>query len=366
MRKFIAFLYLAVFLAGVVSVLLSGAPPDLSGGRPENRDPTLRERLGHAARDERAKAKTPIFYPPGHFHTGPITVSIASLWPDARIYYTTDGSEPTENSAPYGQPLALGTDAGTKCVVVKAVAISDGRTSSVAAHSYFFDPDIKNRFTSYVFSLSTNEANLYDHEYGILVPGKRRADAVTLHPDGAADAHDANYKGRGRDWERPVYVEAFSPEGKRIVSQGAGVRVFGAGSRHYAQKSLRLTARKFYEPKAGKFNYPFFPEVALASAKNPSPMLSWDSLILSNGGDDPNNAQIRTSLVSRIAAEAGYPYVAPMSSAAVFLNGKYYGHAFLTTRVDDSFLAELYDAPKSDFIILAGGVKQLIPFLIQK
>lgn len=35
------------------------------------------------------------------------------------------------------------------------------------------------------------------------------------------------------------------------------------------------------------------------------------------------------------------------------------GHAFLTTRVDDSFLADLLDVPRKDITVLGGGVREL-------
>lgn len=356
MRIFVVALLLAAL---ALCILSSGfSSPETFESRPAARYPALRERIARAARDENEKAEKPRFAPAGHFYAGTAVVSISSGLPDARIHYTTDGSEPTENSPLYTRPLSLEPGVGTtNCVVVKAVAVSSGRTSPVTTHSYFLDPGITTRFDSYVFSLSTDDDNLYDHDKGIMIPGKRRADSVALYPDKSVDAHDANYKGRGRKWERPVYVEIFQPDGTRVIAQKAGLRVFGGGTRHFAQKPLRLIARKIYTPKTGKFHYPFFPE--LAPEKNPSPILSYDSIILSNGGNDLTNAQIRTPLLSRIAAEAGYSHVAPVRSAAVFLNGKYYGHAYLTIRLDDSFFADLHNAPRDNFIVLVGGNKVL-------
>jgi hypothetical protein len=348
---------LFIVLCSLCVALSFIVPPDVPAFRPVSQTPTLRESIGHSVLSEKETALAPHISPPTHFYAETTAVSIGSRLPDAKIYYTLDGSEPTENSIPYTRPLILEPKDGANCVVVKAVTVSNDRTSPVVTHSYFLDANIRNRFSSYVFSLSADNRNLHDHERGILVPGKLREESEALHPDKREDEHNANYKGRGRDWERPVYVEAFTPDGKRVVAQKAGLRVFGGVTRHYAQKSLRLIARKFYEPKAGKFSYPFFPE--LAGEEGGLPMLSYDSLVLSNGGQDLTDAQIRTALNTRMAASAGYPYVAPMRSAAVYINGKYYGHAFLTVRIDDSFLADLYDAPRDNFILFTGGIKAL-------
>ncbi|MDR1778049.1 MAG: CotH kinase family protein [Desulfovibrio sp.] len=353
MRLFIVLLFAALGLACLGAAHISPVP---AAQRP-SREPNLRESVAWAIKDEQGRLLTPQFDPAGHFFSKTTVVSISLGSPGGRIHYTVDGADPTEHSPLYTGPVVLEPEKGARCVVIRAVAVSGGQTGPVVTHSYFLDPDIRTRFSSYVFSLSTNEDNLYSREDGILVPGKRRELSEALHPDREMQAHDANYKGRGRDWERPVNVEVFSPNGERVIAQKAGLRVFGGVSRHYSQKSLRLIARKAYEPGAGKFRYPFFPELAAENLKNP--IVDYDELVLSNGGQDLTDAQIRTPLASRIAAEAGYPWVAPVNSAAVYINGDYYGHAFLTTRVNDSFLSDMFDAPRDDFIIMKGGVKEL-------
>ncbi|MDY6384305.1 MAG: FN3 associated domain-containing protein, partial [Bacteroidales bacterium] len=49
-----------------------------------------------------------------------VTISVDA--PDAEIHYTTDGSEPTENSSVYGTPFAI-----NRSQVVKAAAYRNGR-----------------------------------------------------------------------------------------------------------------------------------------------------------------------------------------------------------------------------------------------
>lgn len=355
MRTTIICLFLAVALACVaLSFLL---PSGISGlSSPSGRE-NLREIVGYTIQQEKERIEKPVFSPSMHFYTESVQVKISSGRPDAQIFYTVDGSSPTMSGTIYTGPITLVPGQGKTCVVVKAVAVIDGQESAVSTHSYFIEPGIRARYGSYVFSLSTDNENLYGDDAGILVPGKLRASSVQRHPEKDTDAHDANYKGRGRNWERPVDVEVFNPDGVRLLSQKAGLRVFGGVSRHYPQKSLRLTARKTYEPAAGKFKYPFFPELAREDAK--FPVFSYDALMLSNGGQDLYDAQIRTPLIARIAARAGYPWVSPVHSAAVYINGAYYGHAYLTSRMDDSLLESFLNRPREDFSAFNGGVKRL-------
>lgn len=62
------------------------------------------------------------------------TVELTSKSTDATIYYTTDGSEPTEESTRYERPITL-----TESCTLKAIAIRDGYKSEVASAEYTFD-----------------------------------------------------------------------------------------------------------------------------------------------------------------------------------------------------------------------------------
>lgn len=355
MRTTIICLFLAAALTCVaVSFLL---PSGISGGVSPSERENLREVVGYTIQQEKERIERPVFSPSMHFYTESVQVTISSVRPDAQIFYTLDGSCPSKSGVIYTGPITLASQQGKTCFVVKAIAVTDGQKSAVSTHSYFIEPGIHSRYGSYIFSLSTENENLYGHDLGILVPGKLRAESVQRHPEKDEGAHDANYKGRGRRWERPVDVEIFTPDGVRLLAQKAGLRVFGGVSRHYPQKSLRLTARKTYEPAVGKFKYPFFPELAREDAR--FPVFSYDALTLSNGGQDLEDAQMRTQLATRIAAQSGYLWVSPVHSAAVYLNGDYYGHSYLTTRVDDSLLESFFNRPREDFLVLTGGVRIL-------
>jgi hypothetical protein len=60
-----------------------------------------------------------------------VTVTIVTATPLATIYYTTDGSNPTESSSLYGGGFSVNTPAGTGgVVIVKAIAIKSGMLNS--------------------------------------------------------------------------------------------------------------------------------------------------------------------------------------------------------------------------------------------
>ena len=62
--------------------------------------------------------------------TGKYRVSIESLTSAAKIYYTTDGSEPTEQSSLYNGEFVVNAMTGGHETVIKAIGIADGYNSS--------------------------------------------------------------------------------------------------------------------------------------------------------------------------------------------------------------------------------------------
>lgn len=69
---------------------------------------------------------TPTFVPAAGTHGAPLTVTINCSTPDADIYYTTDGTTPTDQSQIYTNPVIL--EAGE--YVMKAIAYKTGMTPS--------------------------------------------------------------------------------------------------------------------------------------------------------------------------------------------------------------------------------------------
>jgi len=81
------------------------------------------------------KVSTPQFGLAAGTYTEDKTVTITSAISDAVIHYTTDGSDPDENSAVYSAPVTVSGDGTT--LVLKAIAVKEGmENSTISQRSY--------------------------------------------------------------------------------------------------------------------------------------------------------------------------------------------------------------------------------------
>jgi hypothetical protein len=291
----------------------------------------------------------------GFFYDSNIEVAITASISEAVIYYTTDGAEPTSESKRYEQPLTFTALKDTRAVVLKAFAVYEDTVTRPVAHTYFLGKDVASRVETMVFSISTNEEYLYDYDTGIFVAGRLRDEYIAENPKVHIDPPaPANFNIRGLEGERPVYVEAFTADGERVVAQAAGLRVSGGWSRAENQKSLRLIARNMYEPGVGKFRYAFFPDETTLDGYGVL-LDKYDSILLRNGANDRDFGMLRDEVASKLARDAGFAAVSPYRAASVFLNGEYYGFAWLRAVINEQYLMDVYGAPTSDFEIAGDG-----------
>ncbi|PIS30311.1 MAG: hypothetical protein COT43_02070, partial [Candidatus Marinimicrobia bacterium CG08_land_8_20_14_0_20_45_22] len=262
----------------------------------------------------------PVFSFKGGWYSDPFD-AILNAQDETVVHFTTDGSEPTETSETYRNPIPI-----TRTTVLRAKAFRSGwMTGQSVTHSYFLDAphDLP------VISISTNPENLWDADSGIYVMGKN---ASSENP-----YFGANF---WQDWERPVNVEMFENTGTPAFNIDAGVKIFGQWSRAFPQKSLVVFARSEYG--YGKISYKIFPD----RSSN-----SFESVLIRNSGNDWGYTMFRDGLMQGLAEGMNLELQA-YRPVAVYLNGEYWGLQNLREKVDENYLAEHFDVDPSDVDIL--------------
>lgn len=273
---------------------------------------------------------------------------------EGRIYYTLDGTDPDEEQTLYQEPIMLKADEDTKVISVKAKAFfDDGTQSETMVRTYFIGSKVEDRFSTLVFSVTTDPYNLYDYEYGIFIEGKLRDDYVKDHPHQKIDPPaPANFNMRGRDSEREVFLEVFEQDGTKIAAQAAGIRVYGGWSRANLQKSIKIYTRKDYDKENNKLRYEFFPWKITAEGR---PADAFNRLVLRNCGNDNGFGFIRDELFQTLAGQAGYMDYEAVRPAVLYVNGDYRGVFWLHEVYDDDYFDENYGNYDGEFQVLEGG-----------
>lgn len=287
---------------------------DMSSGRAAGSDDRVffRRPTPGKANDDEARtgyAPEPRFDPPGGFHEGPVRVRIAVDDPEAEIRYTLGGEAPGPNSPRYTEPIEIENGS-----VIRAVARRDGLLPSpVVTHTYLIDAV----HAVPAVALSTTPAWLFDEVHGLYVDGPD-ADPEWPH-------RGANYYSRR---ELPAHLELIETDGRSALALDAGIRIYGAFSRIYAQKSFMVTARDRYGLE--EINYPLFPDKDVIGVKK---------VVLSTGGSDSIYSKIRDVVVTGLAARTGLDYQ-EHQPAVLYINGEYWGLYYLRESKGKYFLAE--------------------------
>lgn len=214
-----------------------------------------------------------------------------------------------------------------------------------------------------VISLAMDYEDLFDPAEGIYVKGDAYAEDIAnyisengkLKDAETARALDANYKMRGRDWERRAQMTMLemSPDGAvEVLSQGCGIRIQGNYSRSDLQKGFRLYARSDYGEK--KFAYPVFGNGYVNDAGEI--MDRFDTLVLRAGGNCAFTAKFNDtywqSLVDNSACD-----IQRSRPCVVYLNGEYWGLYVLQEDYSDDYFEDKHGVDKKDVVVYKGDAE---------
>ena len=252
--------------------------------------------------DSNKQVQDPEFSPRGGIFSGPQSIRLTSV-PGGTVRYTLDGSAPTRESEVFSGPILI-----SETTVIRAKGFKENLLpSEVVTCSYVIDEPA--RFP--VLSIATPPEYLFDEEIGITVGicvSDRHGEPGEEPP---FDPH-ANF---WQNWERPVHIEYFTPEGKEGFAQDAGIAIFGGLlGRQLRQKAFTLFARNKYGDS--DFDFPLFPT---------KPINSYRRFILRASSNDFNRTYLRDAMMQSLVIgqmDIDYQAYQPVS---VYINGEYWG-----------------------------------------
>ncbi len=311
-------------------------------------------------------AGPPQFSLPGGLYTGTVTLtlSVASPPPGMHIYYTLDGSEPTNgvSSTPYdympqetrngalenGQgphgPVSCQTYEYTAPISISSTTVVRARvyatnymSSDIITHTYLIN--LANPSNLAVVSVSSPPRYLWGNYRDVTTGG-----ILVMGPN--LEYPGSSYGGpywynmsnlMADEWNRPGHVEFYEPNGTMAFNQDIEIRSGGSSTQLGPQKPMVL-----YAVGGERFNYKVFPDLDLDSFR---------ILVLHMSGDDWPFTQFRDATVHGLLRDIdvdtqGY------RPAVVYVNGAYYGCMSIRERRNKDYVASHHDVDPNNLDIL--------------
>lgn len=248
----------------------------------------------------RVKIPTPSMEPGLYSQT--ITVALSG---EGTIFYTLDGSHPTESSSVYSGPITI--DGVT---TIRTFAKSGNRVSELGAYTYLVGIEhtlpvvyvsIPNRYVTGSEGIVTNKAKTIEKEC-----------VLSLYEDG-----------------------------KMKFSVPCGFRLHGNDSRNGAKQNFQLRFRSQYG--LGRFKYKLFDDLDINS---------FDSLLLKGGSEDYPYAMIRDEFCTGLVNGTTHLYVLACKPCVLYLGDQYWGIYYLRERFSDDYVADHFDVSKKSVDLL--------------
>ena len=265
----------------------------------------------------------------GFFNSTPLILEITSFDENASIYFTTDGSKPTQESSIYEEPLLLFSTS-----VIRARSFLEGWVpSEIESKTFIYGQDYSEELPK-IF-ITTDPNSFFDEDTGMYVHGPN---------------YEQNFPYFGsnfwEDWERPIHFEIREPDGSGYAAN-AGVKIFGGWSRAFPQKSLSIFARSHYGPSS--FEYSLFPD---------SDVDEYEAFVLRNSGNDWESTVMRDGFITSIADDLNIDHQR-YRPALLFLNGEFWGIQNIREKVNEHFISSNHSiAPEHIDLLDIQGINE--------
>ena len=320
--------------------------------------------------------------PHGLYDEASLTVGIMLQGADSEIRYTTDGSEPTAQSALYTEPLLL-----TSTTLLRAVEVKNGSVvSPVATATYIFVNSVLNQ---------PNNPEGYPAKWGKYsqITGTAVAD-YEMDPEMTGDSElrpkiieglwqlpilslvsdKENFFSRvndeekggiyiytgppvgdatGHGWTRPASIELFGGPQRHDLTIDCGMRLHGGHGR-LAEKNPKHSFRLVFKDEYGpdKLEYPLFgedePQVFKQLVLRCHFGNAWQHWM---EGNRQEAQYTRDVWARRMQRKMGHTSVNALY-VHLFLNGMYWGLYNIAERVDGQFGKDHLGGKKSDIDVI--------------
>jgi len=310
------------------------------------------------------KPKQPVLSAESGFYTDEFYLEMTARG-NAVIHYTLDGSNPTEDSPVYNEPIRIydrsnepntvvnvpntvrrylekevydeygnhsvieqpKEDPVDKAFIIRAAAIDEyGNRSDTVTREYFFCGD---KYEN-IISVVADREELFG-PCGILVTGTEYDEWYLNGMEG--DPPVTNFKKKGRDWEIAADMEYFLG-GTKVFGQKCGLKLQGKSTRQRRIKNFQLRARNSYSG-SDEFAYDFFENEEYRP----------DGIHLDDCFDE--------SLLFDIVRDEKIIKSKTTGRVALFINGEFWNNVYIRQKIDEKYFEDHFGIMPDNLIVLA-------------
>ena len=238
------------------------------------------------------------FSVPGGHYDAEVSLSMSVSDPTALIYYSLDGSPPTEQNILYQGPISI-----DQTQQINARAIKPGFISNQISSEFFL---INESAEIGIINVQSDPANFWDDEKGIYVSGI----------NGTLDYCNNFSRNWNQDWERPCQLTFWEPDGTPAFSVNAGMKIGGACSKNLKMKSFNFFLRNgAYGDE--KIDYQIFPQQEEIN--------EYRRIKIRNSGSDWVEMAFRDGMNHTLLQNTVDLDLMAYRPVRVYLNGEYWG-----------------------------------------
>ncbi len=260
--------------------------------------PTATPQLPNGSGHLQSQVASPIFSHKGGFYQNQMHIELSST-DNVSIYYTIDGSVPTQQSKKYSEPIQINTTTYIRAVCIKSGFLN----STTITNTYFFNEN----FHLPVVSLVANENNFFGNT------------GIFTNP----------YTGK----EVEVHLEYFDYQKNKGFSINGGMKIHSPDGRN--QDAFRFYARSIYDAK--EINYKIFKQKNLAK---------FERFVFRSAGNDllqSGYTHLRDPLIQVLNGSLEKPAdYSAYQAVNVFINGRYWGIYNLREREDLEYIENTF------------------------
>lgn len=327
-------------------------------------------KTGEIIRSNLAEIK---FSAPAGFYDKPLELELTAPEGYTRIFYTTDGSDPSSSQTRteyksaiklkdtsevsfgalynrglrYVRNIAAAADKMTGGHVIKACAFDGENYTGIYTNSYFVSPRMA-EFGVTVMSVSLQSSQMFGH------PG--------FYHNFNASSNDPNTRGE-------AFMEVFDKNGERRGYSNVELSISGHGSAGTGMRSMKVFYKGSENQTDGaetKLNFDLFDGYA-RNVKGQS-ITDFSRLLLRNSGNDCGNSYIRDAYMQRVTRTLDVETMA-YAPVLVFINGDFWGIYNARERYSGDYVESHYGVDKDNVALIESDYSQVhtnqnAPFIV--